>query len=77
MRRMINIFDKQTEKFIKNILIVNFEEEIKNYYVDYIKDDPDLIFEYEINENDKSFFEKLLNINIDLNKYCYFLSCVA
>lgn len=77
MRRMINIFDKQTEEFIKNILIINFEEEIKNYYVDYIKDDPDLIFEYEINENDKSFFEKLLNINIDLNKYCYFLSCVA
>lgn len=74
---MISVFDKQTEGFIKQILILNLEKEIKNYYTDYLDEDPDLIYEYEIIDKDKNFFEELLNINLDFDNYTYFLSCVA
>lgn len=38
-------------------------------------EDPNLIYEYEIEEKDVDFFEKLIHQKIDRDRYCYFLSC--
>lgn len=77
MKRVINVFDKQTEKFLEAITIINCENKIKNYYKNNLSEDPDLIYEYEIEENDKKFFEDLLGIKLNFDKYWYFLSCAV
>lgn len=75
MRRQINIFDKVTEEYIKSLDLENCDDELKKHYQSILLEDPNLIYEYEIEEKDVDFFEKLIHQKIDRDRYCYFLSC--
>lgn|GEM_PF-4095572 len=64
MRRQINIFDKVTEEYIKSLDLENCDDELKKHYQSILLEDPNLIYEYEIEEKDVDFFEKLIEIDI-------------
>ena len=75
LERLITIFDNKTELLIKEIVITPNFSLLKRKYKEELNTDPLLYYEYEIKEDDVEFYEKLIDINFEFDKYSYFLSC--
>ncbi len=74
IERSITIFDNKTELLVNQIVITPDFSLLKEKYNKELNTDPLLIYEYEIKKDDLDFFKKF--IDIDFDKYSYFLSCV-
>lgn len=72
--RHIRYFDKQTFEFIGEVEM----DEINIKYLRKIfklEDNDKLLLSYEITKKQKMYMEKLSGLNINLEKYDYFMEC--
>ena len=74
LERSIRVFDNKTELLIKEIVITPDFNTLSKKYKDEIGDDPLLIYEYEIKNEDVEFYKKIVDIDFEFDKYSYFLS---
>ncbi|QSI04802.1 DUF7683 domain-containing protein [Treponema pedis] len=80
MTRCIKYFDKISEEYVgmhelpTTISLNDLTEFLGARVPEY---DPMLYYCYEIYITDRPFYEKILNINLDFDKYDYFLECDA
>lgn len=77
MTRQIQVFDKISEKYKFSINLTIPDKVILEHYKEFIAEDPQLIYEYEIKNKDAEFYKSYLSIEFDFNKNDYFLSCSA
>ena len=75
LERSIRVFDNKTELLIKEIVITPDFNTLSKKYKDEIGDDPLLIYEYEIKNEDVEFYKKIVDIDFEFDEYSYFLSC--
>ena len=77
MMRRIQVFDKKTEEYKFSVDLTIPDKVILEHYKEFIAEDPQLIYEYEIKNKDAEFYKSYLSIEFDFNKNDYFLSCSA
>lgn len=75
MKRQIHIFDKATEALKCTLDVTIPIDKLLYHYKRFLNEDPELIYEYEINIEDESFYKEYLLINFDFEHNDYFLSC--
>ena len=73
LERSIRVFDNKAELLIKEIVITPDFNTLSKKYKDEIGDDPLLIYEYEIKNEDVEFYKKIVDIDFEFDKYSYFL----
>ena len=75
IQRTIEVFDKKTEELKSSIDLAIPNEVLFSYYRDFLKDDPLLIYSYDITNNDTDFYKKYVSLDFDFVNNDYFLSC--
>ena len=75
MTRQIQVFDKISEKYKFSIDLTISDKVILEHYKEFIAEDSQLIYEYEIKNEDVEFYNNYLSIEFDFDKNDYFLSC--
>ena len=75
MKRQIQVFDKKTEEYKFSVDLTIPDKVILEHYKEFIAEDPQLIYEYEIKNEDVEFYNNYLSIEFDFDKNDYFLSC--
>ncbi len=75
IKRIIEVFDKKTEELKSEIDLVISDEELFEYYKNLLKNDPLLIYDYDIVESDTNFYRKYISLDFDFSNYDYILSC--
>lgn len=75
IKRRIEEFDKKTEELKSTIDLVIPDEVLFRYYKNFLKDDPLLIYDYDITDKDVNFYRQYISMNFDFANNDYFLSC--
>lgn len=75
MMRRIQVFDKKSEKYKFSVDLTIPDKVILEHYKEFIAEDSQLIYEYEIKNEDVEFYNNYLSIEFDFDKNDYFLSC--
>ncbi|WP_162623237.1 DUF7683 domain-containing protein [Confluentibacter sediminis] len=72
--RMFDVFDKNSDKLMDEIVIPDLDIEAVKKLVNLIDGDPKLYYQYEVKGELKEYFEKL-GYEFQTEKFDYFLSC--
>jgi len=75
MMRRIQVFDKKTEEYKFSVDLTIPDKVILEHYKEFIAEDSQLIYEYQIKNEDVEFYNNYLSIEFDFDKNDYFLSC--
>ena len=75
MMRLIQVFDKKSEEYKFSVDLTIPDKVILEHYKEFIAEDSQLIYEYEIKNEDVEFYNNYLSIEFDFDKNDYFLSC--
>ena len=73
--RRIQVFDKKTEEYKFSVDLTIPDKVILEHYKEFIAEDSQLIYEYQIKNEDVEFYNNYLSIEFDFDKNDYFLSC--
>lgn len=74
MERYIAMYDKKTEKHVKDVLIENDIEFFRGVFLN-TSGDPLMYGAYPISGREARMIEEKFNLNIDLKMYDCFLEC--
>ena len=74
IKRIIEEFDKKTEELKYTMDLVIPDEVLFRYYKNFLKDDPLLIYDYDITDNDVNFYRQYISMNFDFVNNDYMIS---